>query len=146
MRIKVEVDERPPKKDGANSLWKTDEAEYVKRLREKINEEKKNMGITGSIKGSVKIKLIVYAPNIMNEAGCGRYVGDLDTFVAGVCDSIQPAGRGAHINPILEECDEIGPKIPLVIADDSQIVYIISQKIKHDKVKYCLTVEAVDQK
>ena len=87
--IEFRVEGRPPKKSDANSLWSSKEAEYVLKLREKAFDALSESRMQKCFQGPVELELKVFAPNIMKLAH--DYVSDLDTMIAGVYESIQPA-------------------------------------------------------
>ena len=74
-----------------------------------------------------------------------RYVGDLDSLVAGVCEYLQPAPNNPEleINPILNEKKEIGRDVALIVENDSQIVEINAKKEKSETLRYHVDVESL---
>jgi Holliday junction resolvase RusA-like endonuclease len=143
MKIECDVEGKPPRKNGANSLWATGEAQRVLDLRLKIHETQKENNRVGAINTPVKIELSVYAPNITNRKNTQTYVGDLDTFVAGICECIQSAHPKAKLSQIFEKHNEVAPHIPLIIYDDTQVVEIIAKKILSEKFHYTVIIEEV---
>lgn len=139
--IKFSVEGRPPRK----SSWGTDEAVLIAELRLKALESLRKAGLS-CFSGPVKLELVMYAPNIMNIENKQTYVGDLDTFVAGICESLQPAPINPDliIDPIFDCRNDIGPKIPLIINDDSQVVSIIARKIESEKPHYTVIITSED--
>jgi len=80
MRVDSAVDGLPPKKDGANSMWrKGSELARLKALR---------LGAAEAMSGSkpcssrVELRLVLH---------CDKQEGDLDSFVAGICDGLMAA-------------------------------------------------------
>lgn len=145
MRIRVEVKGKPPRKNGCRSLWNKSESERVLNLRLAVHKEQKKLGINGPLEGCVKIGLEVFAPNITDIESNMTYVGDADTFVAGICESIQPAHKNVKkISPVFKGHAEVKPNIPLAINDDAQVTEINARKIKNKNEKYVLVIETVD--
>jgi len=136
--IEFTVDGRPPKKSDANSLWSSTEAEYVLKLRESAFEAREKNGMKECFQGPVKLELTIFAPNIQKLAH--DYVSDLDTMIAGVFESIQPAHPSAPNRIIFGKKPTIYPKIPLLIKDDSQIVYVKAEKKESQKNYYTIKI------
>jgi hypothetical protein len=99
----------------------------------------------------VKLNLIVYAPNTTDmkykqtdDNDPIKYVGDLDSLVAGVCEYLQPAPTNpdTKINPIFNEKREIGPAVALLVENDSQIVEINAKKIHDETLHYHVEIES----
>lgn len=123
--IKFHVDGLPPKKNGANSMWGNEhESERLVKLRKKALAKmvgyaimKRNIHLT--------ITVCVGAKN-------DRSVGDLDTFVTGVCDGLMKRAAGAKLCPTgiwdYPENKDVHPDKPIAIADDSQVVSIQATK------------------
>ena len=139
--LEFTVEGRPPKKDGAKSLWSSDEAEYVLKLREKAFQARSEIGLTDCFHGPVKLELKIFSPNILHRSH--DYVSDLDTMIAGVFESIQPAHPSAPNNIIFQNKKEIQPNVPLVVIDDSQIVSVKAEKIKSDSTYYIVKIEPI---
>ncbi len=140
--IQFNVQGRPPRKSGANSFWATDEASRVFDLRKKAYESLQNAKIELPILSKINLQVTIYGPNITNRKNSRTYVGDLDTFVAGVCDAIQAAAKGVKPSPIFENAPDIDPKIA-IIKDDSQIVSILAKKILDNTEHYSVTIDFV---
>ena len=63
-----------------------------------------------------------------------RSIGDLDTFVTGVCDGLMAAAPGGKLDPIWDDAKlkHIHPSKTIAIIDDSQVVSIQAEKIIGD--------------
>lgn len=62
-RIKFRVDNIPPKKDGANSMWGKDgEVDKIIALRKKAFEAMQNQGLS-CIRSRVALELSLYVPS-----------------------------------------------------------------------------------
>jgi len=78
MTISVTIDGVPPKKDGANSMWrKPAEVERIRRLRVAVAR-----AFAGAPCFEVSCRMEL-------EVRARRSEGDLDNFVTGVCDALQ---------------------------------------------------------
>lgn len=148
MIITVEVRCRPPRKGKTVSVWGND-GEYTLRLRQAVLGQMKIMGIAGPHEGWVRITLKVYAPNIgrVNH----QYIGDIDAFVSGVCDAIQPAHTNVRDpSPVFEGHPDVAPDVPLVIRNDSQVREVVAKKIEdpdEDKEgRYVLSIRLIGYK
>ena len=93
----------------------------------------------------VKLNLIVYAPIIVDkdhkqtgDDDPKKFIGDLDSLTAGVCDYLQPAPTNPDldISNMFDGRDDIGPLVPLIIKDDAQIVEINAKKKEDDTTHY----------
>jgi len=143
-KIKFKVEGRPPRKSGAQSCWsnKSKEWELIYKLRECAFEAKKPNGIEDYFKTNAKISITIYAPSLTKKDQ-HAHIGDLDTFVAGIFEAIQPAPKNATlvIDEKLKNHSDIGAEIPLLIEDDSYITEIIAKKIKNDDTFYEIEIE-----
>lgn len=151
-KITFKVDGKPPQK----SEWGGDNASLVIKLRKAALKARKESGCEKCIVSPVKLNLIVRAPNLddRNYIQSGnddekRYVGDLDSLVAGVCDYLSKApekpGRNNFFpSDLFDQEPEINPTIPILIEDDSQIKIIHAKKIISDKLFYVVEIELLD--
>ena len=123
--IRFHVDGLPPKKDGANSMWgKPLEAERLVSLRKAALEA---MGGRPSLKSNISLAVSVHVG-----AKNDRSVGDLDTFITGVCDGLMAMARGCKLCPDIWERSEnrdIYPERAVAMVDDCQVVSIQADKI-----------------
>lgn len=147
-KIQFKVKGKPPKK----SNWGKEDADLIIKLREAALKARKNEEIFDCFHGPVKLNLIVYAPNIINmnykqtgDDDPKKFIGDLDSLVAGVCEYLQPAPTDPKLvlNPIFNEKNEIGPTVPLIIENDSQIVEINAKKICSKILHYRVEIESI---
>lgn len=140
--IRVEMGGRPPSKSKSKSIWRDPIAERVLRLRLAILDEKKKLGIRGPLESQVKITLDVHGLNIDNPKIPQTYVGDIDSLIAGTCDSIRMANHNmTSPSPVFEGHDEVRHDIPLLIKDDSQVVEADAKKAESADEWYILTVQ-----
>ena len=143
-RIEFSVENRPPRKYRNNSLWSSDsEAPLVKKLRECAINARKNTGLNEHFSCPVKIELIVYSSNIASINDSYNYVGDLDAFVSGICESLQPADKQAHIHEIFVVNEDSYPTKPILFLDDSQVIEINARKVKSENTSYTLSIEDI---
>ena len=146
-QISFDVEGKPPKK----SQWGKDGADLVIKLRDAALDARKNAGIHHCYHGHVKLSLVVYAPNISHvhyrqtsDDDPKKFIGDLDSLVSGVCEYLQraePEDETFNLSPLFNEKPEIGPKVPLIIKEDSQIVEIIAKKIPNEIPHYHVEIE-----
>lgn len=124
--IKFIVDGLPPKKDGADSMWgKPLEAERLVLLRKAAL---KAMAGRPPLKSDISLTLSVHVGG-RND----RSVGDLDTFVAGVCDGLMKSAPGCKLGPDVwnkAENRDVRPEVAIAIDDDSQVIGIQAAKVR----------------
>ena len=123
-KYQFEVKGLPPKKDGAQSMWgKCLEAKRLVELRQ---------GALKAIQGypplqsNIKLTLKIHMGPVND-----RSIGDLDTFVTGVCDGLMAAAPGSKLDPIWnnKKLEHVHPSKTIAIIDDSQVVSIQAEKI-----------------
>ena len=120
---RFEVKGLPPKKDGAQSMWgKKLESERLVALRQAALRALKEQP---PLESNIKLTLKIHLPH--ND----RSIGDLDTFVTGVCDGLMATPYGGKLDPIWanKELKNIHPTNTIAIDDDSQVVSIQAEKI-----------------
>ncbi len=150
MKTSFNVTGKPPKK----SQWGTDDADLVVKLREAALIARKNDGFPEGYEGNVKLNLIIYAPNIVDvdyqqtgDDDPKKFIGDLDSLVAGVCEYLHKGPKKGENNfepsPLFDNKPEIGPEVPLIIDDDSQIVEIDAKKELDETTHYHVEVIAL---
>lgn len=130
--VQFQVEGRAPRK----SQWGKEDAKLIFRLREEALKARNEAGYHNFFTCPVKITLRVYAPNVDDryrkqtmDNDPSAYVGDPDSFVAGICEALQPAPTNPEIDiKIFEGHDEIGPKTPLIIKDDAQVTTMTLKK------------------
>lgn len=146
-QIKFDVKGKPPQK----SQWGEEKAApSIINLRDAALKARTKAGINKCFASPVKMKLTVYAPNIDNpdyvQTGDDdekRYVGDLDSLIAGVCDYLRagpPIANNFKPSALFNEKPEIGPDVALIIKDDSQIVSIRAKKKHSSKLHYVVQI------
>ena len=133
MRIEFEVESRPPKKHGEKSMWaRDDEAPYIALLRKSAVRARDKAGLRDCFRCHVKLELTVYIPGSRLESA-----GDLDNFITGVFDSLQAADpkvmKWLHQVFREPENEDIDPRIPLLIDNDSRIVSVLARKVLIDE-------------
>ncbi len=127
MRIEFSVNGRPPKKHGEKSMWaRGDEAPLVASLRTEALEARLKAGLNSPIDSLVALELHIFVPRRQLES-----IGDLDSFIAGVCDSLQRADH--KVLPYLDKRlqglkGEAHPSYALLITNDAKVVSIIARK------------------
>ena len=126
-RIQFRVDDLPPKKGGEKSMWsKPAEAKKLIALRK---EALKALKSQEHFIGDVRLTLRVHVG--FRNRGLGKKgSGDLDNFVAGVCDGLMPAQQEPAIDQELwSQNPAVDPEIPVAFEDDSQVVKINAEKL-----------------
>ena len=126
VEIRFTVDGLPPKKGGDLSMWGPQKGAEVKRLillrRAAVAAMEKD-GPSRPFSRNISLSLEVRV------ARNDRTTGDLDTFVAGICDGLMQAGRRAAIDPSWDsQPDKIHPKKTIAIKDDSEVMSIQARK------------------
>ena len=144
MKISFRVCGKPPKKSSKGSIWTyADRPEQVIALRKSAEEAKRKTSTDNLLCGPLKVKLTIYSPQfITKREDTHNYIGDLDSFVAGVCDSLMQANENVTPHKIFKE-HKIDPKKPLIIEDDSNITAIEASKIQDDEEYYTVMVEEI---
>lgn len=143
--IKFTVPGKPPKKVKP-SLWSENskQTQQVLDLRRNAFEASQKAGLIGHLHGPVKLTLTVYDLNPLERKDRFDYLGDLDGFIAGVFESLQPSPpetNNLKISPLLKETKEIQHDVALIISDDAQITTTISQKRKSNQPYYTVLIE-----
>ncbi len=67
----------------------------------------------------------------------------MDTFVAGVCESLQPADSKVIPNIIFHGKEDIHPHKPLILNDDAQVVEVLAKKKSDSKEHYTILIETL---
>ncbi|MBX3004463.1 MAG: hypothetical protein KF821_01385 [Anaerolineales bacterium] len=121
--IEFTVEGLPPKKYGANSMWrKATEIPRLIALREKAYEA---LGGHSSFTGRLKLTLILYSDSNTN--------GDLDNFITGICDGLMAADGKTPIDEISWPVNSpIHPSKKLIYFDDRDIYEIIAARRPSD--------------
>ncbi len=146
IRIKFSVEGKPPKKTKP-SLWSenSNQTQLVFDLRQKAYEFSRKAGLNDHIHGPVKLSLTIYDPNPLERKNRPDYLGDLDSLIAGVFESLQPSPPEDNelvIHPLLKEIKEIRNDVALILSDDAQITSTVSQKRKKSgKPYYTVLIE-----
>jgi hypothetical protein len=138
VRFTLSVPDVPPKKDAARSMWmKPFQVERLKRLRlaavSAVTESGKVVPT-----GLVHLSVHIYAP---------PELGDLDSFVSGICDGLMAAHPLVPIDPSLwsELPEEARPDRPIIFVDDRVITKIEAERHEADSfgIRYELVLEIV---
>ena len=104
-------------------MWgKPTEAGRLIALREKALEV---LGTQQPFTSKIQLTLRVHVPR--ND----RSTGDLDNFVAGVCDGLMKAADGVSAPPPFDESENsaVRPDKTIAIRDDSEVLKIDAEKI-----------------
>jgi len=130
-------------------MWseKSPQTKKVLKLRRKAFEESKKRGLTKPFNGPVKLTLTVYDPNPLQRKDRHDYLGDLDSYVAGVFESLQPSPTETNklkIHSLLKGNKKISHQVAIIVADDAQISSIVAKKRKNKKTSYSVIIEPDD--
>ena len=129
IEFKVEG-ELPPKKDGANSMWgKKTEARRLIELRRAALKE---IGTGQPFAKNIRLTLCVHVGLDEDRVAGNKGPGDLDNFVAGVCDGLMRAHPNTP-NSSLHDLfggpeNPVHPRRTVAIEDDSHVVKIDATK------------------
>lgn len=130
MRLLIRVDgSLPPRRSGATSIWRRDEE--VRCLIALRRAALQALGGRPSLARRISFGLRVH----LGTANA-RHNGDLDAFVAGVCDGLGAVSpntpwHGHHLW-LLPENDDVRPDRAIAIDDKSEILHIVAEKIPAD--------------
>ena len=134
----------PPKKDGANSMWrKRSEVQRVLDLRRAARDEV-GEGWT-PLNEPFHLELVVHVGSENSRA-----VGDLDNMVTGVLDALQKAHPRTPVEdePVWQrpEAEGVRPREFAVIEDDVHAVRISAEKrMGTEEVGYSLRIVTVER-
>jgi len=147
-RISFEVEGKPPKKTKP-SLWseKSHQTKLVINLRKSAFEASKEEEFNEPFQGPVKLTLTIYDPNPLERKDRHDYLGDLDSHVAGVFESLQPLPPEINklkIHSSIKENKEISHDFVSIVADDAQIASVVAKKRKNKKPSYTVIIEDYD--
>jgi len=124
MKLNFRVENIPPKKDGANSMWnKKSELIHLKELRKKAFEA---MNGKSPFDCPLHLKIIINA---------NQKDGDLDNFISGICDGLMAAHPRTPItNELWNDLPEgARPRNNIVYQDDSLISKIEAERKEVNK-------------
>ena len=131
MKIEFQVEGKPPKKDGANSMWgKNSEAQNIVNLRNAAFRKREET-IKEPFHSRVSLELIINAPESELER-----MGDLDNFITGVCDGLQAADPRAKMSEVITQESIIDPRIPLLLFTDAKVFEISAKKVKSQEITW----------
>ena len=150
MKIKFDVDGKPPRKGD----WGETNVLRIVELRKKALDAREKINLTRAYDNAIKLNVVIYAPNILKKDGykqngnydSKRFVGDLDSYVDGICDHIHTTQKEKDSLPDIFKVEtNISPIIPLIINDDSQIVEISAKKEENKDLKYSVEIIFLDE-
>lgn len=120
MKITFSVNQLPPKKDGANSMWcKGSEQTRLRALRSAAFEAMRGQPLISSL-ATLTIRIFADIRK-----------GDLDNFITGICDGLMAAHPLTPIDPATWQDipDEIRPGHPICYIDDAVIQKIFAERL-----------------
>ncbi len=133
-RFRVDGD-LPPKKDGANSMWGKDgEVQRLVKLRLAAQAV---LGDQAPLGRSISLTIEIHIGSANTPA-----TGDLDNFIAGICDGLMLAGGRCMLATVWElpELAAIHPRKWSGIIDDGEVMEITARKIVGDAERPWYTV------
>ena len=151
-KIIFKVDGKPPQK----SEWAGNSANLVIDFRKAALKARNKAGFKKYITSPVHLKMSIYASNLHDrnrveefQGDKKGYIGDLDSLIAGACDylcrSTEEPGRNNFVPSVLfNEEPDIGPTIPLILKDDSQIKSIQTEKIFSEDPFYVVEIKLLE--
>jgi len=127
-------------------MWaRDDEAPFVLALREEALVARNKAGLDQCFCSSVAIELTLFVPRSRLQS-----VGDLDSFITGICDGLQAADSKVltYLHRIFQEPgrEAIYPAHALLIDNDAKVVSIIAGKVALDEnqeMYYEVAVESI---
>lgn len=120
MKVRFTVEGVPPKKDGANSMWR--KSADVPRLKAFRIAACAALDGRTPPDGPVSLTVRVYAP-----AGAG----DLDNFATGICDALMAVHPRVPVDPSLwaELPDAAKPDRAIAFRDDSVVSRLTLERL-----------------
>ena len=134
MKISFKVDGLPPKKDGANSMWR--KGAEIPRLKALRTAAYQAMQGNAPLEISLSLTVRIYA---------SPKDGDLDNFITGICDGFMAAHPQTPID--VEQWIDLPvgarPSNPIVFLDDSVVREIHAERFPADgnSVHYDVEIE-----
>ena len=125
VKISFTVNELPPKKDGANSMWrKGSELARLKALRKVAIEAMRGQPLVDD--QAIHLIVHVYAE---------PFKGDLDNFITGICDGLIAAHPRTPIDhkEWLDLPEAARPHRPICYSNDSLINSIAAKRLPPDE-------------
>ncbi len=121
------VDGLPPKKSGAISMWGN--AREIPGLISLRRAALAELGDSPVLQRDIRLCIVVHTGPSNT-----RQTGDLDTFVAGICDGLMAADTKATLGDEWSALENAGahPSRPIAIDDDHQVVFICASKVVGD--------------
>jgi hypothetical protein len=124
MHVMIRVKGLPPKKDGANSMWR--QCVEIARLKALRGATVDALCGQGPIDGcAVSMALRVFA--------CPDE-GDLDNFVTGICDGLMAAHRQTPIDRAAWESEPVAcrPDRAIAFHNDADVCRILAERLPPD--------------
>jgi hypothetical protein len=119
--------ELPPKKDGAKSMW--DKPLEARRLLALRRAAVPAMNGGPPLSRAISLTLDIYVPQHLV-----TFIGDLDTFITGVCDGLMAAHPRADLGQIWldPQLADVHPSRSVAIVNDSEVVSIMARKVAQE--------------
>ena len=120
MTLNFSVEGLPPKKDGANSMWrKGSEFDRLKALRLAASQA---MSGRPPFSGLIQLKVTIHAD---------PRSGDLDNFITGICDGLMAAHPATPINGSRwsDVPPDSRPSRAIAFTDDAAISMIQAERV-----------------
>ena len=132
----------PPKKDGANSMWRS--ATALPLIKELRTQAVAAMAGDPPLDEPVRLTLRVFLPRQADPSAlwARRVYGDLDNFITGVCDALQMAdARAFDADDWLHVPADTNPSRTIAFTDDSWVHAIHAEVVDADDSRPAYDVE-----
>ena len=135
------MDGLPPNKGVKGSMWANEEqAHRLVALRKAVKKRVPRV-FAGPVRLTLKVHVGIPDWDTLDTDARRKDLkecGDLDNFVAGVCDGLMGLGKYPHPSQELapmfceKENEAVHPLKPIAYEDDSQVMEISAKKVIHD--------------
>lgn len=125
MKFEFSIQDLPPKKDGANSMWR--------KHSELVRLGKLRIAAAAAFCGKMPLSKNIHLTLTVHIPTNTRLIGDLDNFVTGVLDGLQAAAKNtpweSHVFWSDPQFDHCRPNCCIAIKDDCEVLQINAGKV-----------------